>query len=430
MAAQMPDAAVLGAALTALHTSGSPIDDTVGGGAAHVAMPVLHRTLDASMVKPGHRPLHTQVTVLLEERDVLLRELQQHQRGAETIAAELTAGLRLERDTLIARLQASEGSRRSLAEKVARLHDEAQRAEALALEQTAAVDEAQREAKALSWRLEQSEALHQQGNSDAAQLRRVAIDERRLQRRCAADVAAMRQEITSTNLELQRMVSESEGVHYDKEALGDRLSRLLEERLELKKSLASMRVEQERISSEVGAERILSEGLRYKLDEVLSRNEKLKQEHAERLAAQEVAASKRIAELEAACMSGERRHDAAYAVALGERTSWRTLALDEQEQVRTSAERLDMLRQFLEKGASILLNGAQITREMKSSHAAEQREALIIKTLLAMGKLGVVSDAQRPDAALEAAPPLLKPFLTAAISFSQASLALARSCDA
>ena len=413
--------------------SATPAASTSSGATAAAVLDYSSGQEPISQVKPAHRPLHTQVSSLLDEREVLLEELARHRRDKEGLAEEMTAGLRLDRDELRLQLEASEASRRWFSRQVTSLTAQCRRAEAEVIEQRSAAEAEKAEAARLKEALGVCEASLGERNSDAARLSRAAIEERR---RSSTELVALKQKIASVHEQIERSTELAAEAQGEKDSLGGRLSRMLDEREALREQLANTNASKERLAADLTVERSLTNTLRTQLEITRKQTEALQAKHARLLEAQEAAASTdmaaaagRMAELEAAQTEQQRRQTAAFVAAADERASWRQLALQERGGVQAAVELLQPLRSFLEEAAVILSQGAHAAHEMRFTHGEAEKHAVIRATWQAVAAVGgPLEDASRiaAQSASTDVAAWLQPLVAATSCYTRASLALAR----
>ena len=143
-------------------------------------------------VKPAHRPLHAQVTLLLQERESLLQEIQEHRLRKEDMVEAVTVGLRADRDKLAAELKVIEGSRGRIIKHVASVDDECKRLKIELREQKVMAEASRRESEEVIEQLKQRLAETQTHKSETDL--RFADRDRRLsdeRRRHSMDVTAL-----------------------------------------------------------------------------------------------------------------------------------------------------------------------------------------------------------------------------------------------
>lgn len=377
-----------------------------------------------STVKPAHRPLHSQVTALLVEREHILERLNRHQCDTHGIARSMSAGLRLDRDDLRRQLDHAARDRSRLRKEVVRLQHET---EALLTEKdelAAEADQLRLTTADLGQRLQEAQdALRDQG-ADVARLSRAAIDERR---HYTKDVPALRQELASAHEETRASHAELKEARRDRQELGERLKRVLEERQHLKQGLDTECKEKERALSQLNTEQNLNAANRRKLDQANALIDTLKGDHSRLLSEHQAAGSLKLAELEATHAADERHHDIAFVRACQERASWRRAALDEQGRAQAAAARLDGICAFLEEAATILRDGAHIVGQMRGgTHNSAECDELIQRTWQAVANAGRQAMLEVEANPVAAGPTSMQRLLAAVSRHTTASVEFAR----
>ena len=300
-----------------------------------------------SSVKPSHRPLHTQVTVLLEERAILLQELAGLRQGKESQAEILAAGLRRDVDYLKTQLDASEATRRRVVGEASKLQHRCESLEGLVVvvrEHKSAAEESHRKADDLAAQLAACQESLSEQKADVARLNRLSVDERRQH---SEELFLLRRTLKAAEEDLQLLTSQLDGVRGEKRTVDVERTRLLDERRELKEQLSNALADRQRLSSELDVEKSLGKALRRKLEEGQARADLMTAEHARGLAAHEAAASeqsftasRQLSELEAKSADELRRQRAAYVQIFDDRSSWRKQALDEKGGAQAAAAAL------------------------------------------------------------------------------------------
>jgi len=381
-------------------------------------------------VKPAHRPLHAQVTLLLQERESLLQEIQEHRLRKEDMVEAVTFGLRADRDKLAAELKVVEGSRGRIIKHVVSVDDECKRLKLELREQKAMAEASRRESEEVIEQLKQRLAETQTHKSENDL--RFADRDRRLsgeRRRLSMDVAALQEELSLVRATLQRAGLELEGERGAKDALDSQLSRLLDERQVLKERLTACVADRDRLTLALATEQRQTLALRAQLNALAPELPKLRDEHARALAEEKATGSRalanaraRIAELEAICAEQERRLTADYLLAADERSSCRKRALHEEAEVKEALAMIEPLRKFLQQGGAILAQGASAANEMRWTHEAAGRREVAKRAWQAVTKAGEALDGEsNADGSLAA---WLMPMITAAKGYATASLAL------